>query len=538
MTELEREQVIAEREEARTRARQRAALLALDDADAAADAAPARRSGREVREESAKKSAMEELREARRRKAEGGKAHDLAGHAAGAAGEDEAEEAEEGEAGARGARAGRRAGRRAGGAFSSDDEEGGGGGAEEEEEYEEAPFEEVRTIQVRRHRLAEWVGQPFFEAALPGAVVRLATRPAARGDPPRYILAQVAAVEPRPPGRHKLVDRDVVASPYAFPAEVKGEAGAVVAPGGPLTPLWLRVARGAAEHLFPLVKVSDGAVTEEEFASWHRAREGAGLPQLGLGEVRAARARLERAAGFRYSAADVAALLAEKRAAGAAPANAALERARLERARDAAREAGDAAGAAAAAAALAGLEAARAARAAAAAARGGASMAALNRRNADVNFQTTFRAAGADATGGGGGGGGGAGGEATLDPFSRRATRSVIYWKTGRSGGGGAEAGEGAEEGGAEEGAGAAAAAGAAGAAAGAAAAAAGGAAALAALDLSALEAPPRLPPLVRALLGGGASPAALLAAAAGAAPQPGARVLSLAEYRRLRGRT
>ncbi len=44
-------------------------------------------------------------------------------------------------------------------------------GGEEEEEEEEAPYEEIKSITVRRHKLEDWVNEPFFEATLPGCMV-------------------------------------------------------------------------------------------------------------------------------------------------------------------------------------------------------------------------------------------------------------------------------------------------------------------------------------------------------------------------------
>lgn len=42
---------------------------------------------------------------------------------------------------------------------------------EGEEEEEEASFEELKSITVRRHKLEAWVNEPFFEDTMPGCMV-------------------------------------------------------------------------------------------------------------------------------------------------------------------------------------------------------------------------------------------------------------------------------------------------------------------------------------------------------------------------------
>ena len=42
---------------------------------------------------------------------------------------------------------------------------------------EDASYEDVLTIQVRRHRLESWADKPFFDRVLRGCMVRRAARP-------------------------------------------------------------------------------------------------------------------------------------------------------------------------------------------------------------------------------------------------------------------------------------------------------------------------------------------------------------------------
>jgi RNA polymerase-associated protein RTF1 len=434
MTELEREMELAERAEKRQQAIQRQQLL-----QAAGEGTQTnRRSGREVREEAARKSAMEELKEARLRKARGQPSRQVVDRdyeeEEEEYGEEEAEEGEEQDQ-----------------EPLSDVEEGalleldhdGGGRSRatgrwtaarqphrDEEEEEEATYEEVKSIQVRRHKMEEWVEKPHFEMSMVGCVVRLAAGkkrdaegsivmdPATGLPMSHYMIAQVLGIEEREAGMHKYLSGLGGSSgwktPYPF------------GPSSHLTYKWLRVMRGQSERYWPLAQVSNGPMTEEEFASWHRLcetdRRG---HQITRSEVEEVQKRLIAAENYVYSAEDVKRMLEEKRAKGkVVPTNVALERARLERERDGAAEAGDQALAMEIQARLDALENAVASKGAADSKQ--TSMAELNKRNAQRNFATAFSAQKHSQTNRDQSGG--ATGE--LDPFSRRATRSMIYWKT------------------------------------------------------------------------------------------------------------
>ncbi|KAL4543332.1 hypothetical protein Ndes2437B_g01174 [Nannochloris sp. 'desiccata'] len=479
MSEFDREMLLAERAEQRQQKIQRDQILA---AEAAAEQAKAkgaqRRSGREVREETAKKSAIEELKAARQRKAQGRKAHDAEDIDAAGADSDQ----DDGEQ------------RREGAYYSEEDseedgEERGIGGTrwaardrteEDEEADEEADFEELKSIQ-------------------------------------RYMVVQVVGVEEVAPGFHKFLEGGQGwKSPYPF------------GPDGIKTSKWLRVLRGKSERLWPLAQVSNSGFSEDEFASWHRACEsvaagGGHKRQITRGEVAEVHQRLIDADRYVYTAEDVARMLEEKRLKGQGTRNVAIEMARLERQRDAAVERNDEERLLEVQQEIAALEA-TAAVALAVKQGASASMAQLNKKNAEKNFKSAFKS-GKDGAAGGGAAAG------TLDPFSRRATRTKNYWNTkgqrGEEQGGGDGAAvlteaELADLAVAE--------------AASAAVAAAKAEAAeitlvdLSGLDLSLLDLPPKVAPIARKLLGSHSSSAV-------AASRPGSggggATLSLADYKR-----
>jgi RNA polymerase-associated protein RTF1 len=532
MSEFDREMLLAERAEQRQQKVQRDQILA---AEAAAENAKAkgaqRRSGREVREETAKKSAMEELKAARQRKAQGKKAHDAEDIDAAAADSDQG-----GEDGPQ----------RHQGAYYSDDseedgEDRGPGGTrwaardrteEDEEADEEADFEELKSIQVRRHKLEEWINKPHFESTLPGCMVRVVAGEKKTPDnvpvmlnarpEQRYMVVQVVGVEQVVPGFHKFLEGGQGwKSPYPF------------GPDGIKTSKWLRVLRGTSERLWPLAQVSNSGFTEEEFASWHRACEsvaaaagGGQKRQITRGEVAEVHKRLIDADSYVYTAEDVARMLEEKRLKGQGTRNVAIEMARLERERDAAVERNDEERVLEVQQEIAALEA-TAAAANAAKQGAAASMAQLNKKNAEKNFKSAFKS-GKDGAGGGGAAAG------TLDPFSRRATRTKNYWNT--KGQRGEAEGDGNGNGAAVLTEAELADLAAAEAAAAAAAAAKAEAAEitlvdLSGLDLSLLDLPPKVAPIARKLLGshGRNSVAAVRSGSRGG----GDATLSLADYKR-----
>ena len=69
-------------------------------------------------------------------------------------------------------------------------------GALQPEEAEEAAYEDILKIQVRRVLLEKWVNEPFFERTLPGTVVRVAMRG-------QYFMAEVIEVMEREEGTYR-----------------------------------------------------------------------------------------------------------------------------------------------------------------------------------------------------------------------------------------------------------------------------------------------------------------------------------------------
>jgi Plus-3 domain len=72
----------------------------------------------------------------------------------------------------------------------------------QDDALEEAAYEDIPGITVRRHRLEDWVDKPFLERVLPGCLVRLSLGERAShsggGTNKIYALAQVGLLATRP----------------------------------------------------------------------------------------------------------------------------------------------------------------------------------------------------------------------------------------------------------------------------------------------------------------------------------------------------
>ena len=481
MTELEREMEVALKEERLQQKRQRAQLLRKEKKreKEAKDIAEGRQTGTERRTQDAKKAALEQLA-AKKRKQTGGKKKANRSDAR----DDEEEYEDEDEA------------------YEKEEEEEEGyeedyyaRGLDDEDDMdidadpEPASYLEAKTIQMRRHKMEEWVDKPFFQSTMNGVVVRLAMgikkvgvimigdderwwrghcrrrhchcrrpscccccccssipspRPRSLGKPKpnnphnnihqtlpgemtdrdamSYVCAKVIGVAEREPGYYKFHSSQPWKSPYPF--------------GKGKTSLWLRVMRGGSEKFWPLAQVSNSSITEQEWFHYQNGESQAadkGARELTRGDVERARKRLLEAENYTYSEKDVADLLRNKKT---VVRNAALEKARLERERDAAVQRGDEAMAANCDEEIRKLERAGAKR------KKEDKMALVNAKNAKKNFQDGL-AFKEDITGGDQGG-------AEMDPFRRRVTRPMIYWKTKREDQQGGEGADGADGAGGE----------------------------------------------------------------------------------------
>lgn len=231
-----------------------------------------------------------------------------------------------------------------------------------------------------------------------------------------YVCAKVLGLVEREPGYYKYNHTSQPwKSPYPFGKGSDNDGSKTTTK----TSLWLRVVRGGSEKFWPLAQVSNSSITEQEWFHYQQGEADArdkGGRELTRGDVERAKKRLLEAETYTYSEKDVAELLRGKKT---VVKNFALEKARLERERDAAVQRGEASFAEELDGDIRRLEEESFKR------RKEDKMAKVNAKNAKKNFQDglAFREDGMDK------------GNDEMDPFRRRATRPMVYWKTKRDDG-------------------------------------------------------------------------------------------------------
>eukprot|EP00899_Mesostigma_viride_P018717 jgi/Mesvir1/26847/Mv20598-RA.1 len=273
---------------------------------------------------------------------------------------------------------------------SSDDE-----GLDDAEDVAEAKAEDLRPLLLRRDDMLELFKLPFFGDVVTGCLVRLPHR---HGE---YRVWEIVEVK-------EDVDRK-----YRFGPRETAKV-IVVRHGDKSSEAFLD---GVSN------KALDAGTLDGQIEDWHARRREAGDPVL-LSHVTKKMDELAKARSYNYTATDVAKLVEEKRRLASAPGNVAMEKDRWRMLAEAADARGDAADAERCRNELARLErfmaeqGSRASR--------GTLMEAINKRNMALNCRNMPMNKGAEDAGGA------AAQRNTLDPFSRRPTRSQIYWNTGK----------------------------------------------------------------------------------------------------------
>lgn len=169
-----------------------------------------------------------------------------------------------------------------------DDEEDGGG--------DRVPASElnIRKIILRREKLERWISEPFFADCAPGCYVRIGIGVSKNTRENAYRLAEIAEVAEGKHGHYTLNEYEYV-------------------PGsGKRTNRWLILSWGAAERAFRISEVSNSELQPKEFLEWQQqmAKDGRRGPLLR--DVAAAEEQINRAESYRYTSEDVNKMVQEK----------------------------------------------------------------------------------------------------------------------------------------------------------------------------------------------------------------------------------
>ena len=279
-----------------------------------------------------------------------------------------------------------------------DDEEDGGG--------DRVPASEVniRKIVLRRETLERWISEPFFADCAPGCFVRIGTGVGSSGQN-KYRLAEIAEVVEGKHGHYTLGSYEYVPR------------------SGKVTNRWVILRFGAAERAFRITEISNSEVQPNEFLEWQQqmAKDGRRGPLLR--DVAAAEEQMKRAENYRYTSEDVNKMIQEKnQSMGGLSHNLAGQKEILRRLIERATSEGDDAAVAQLQEQLAQVM----TKLNAKLDKGGAqkALAAINKRNNQLNDVKLSRIAAQQVARAKSG----APDESANDPFSRRPTRAATYY--------------------------------------------------------------------------------------------------------------
>ena len=282
---------------------------------------------------------------------------------------------------------------------SDDDDEDGGG------DTVPASEAQIRKIFLKRATLEKWITEPYFSQLAPGCMVRVGIGLDKKSGEPRYRLAFITQVAEGKHGSYPLAEYELVGKP------------------GVKTTFWLVLKFGRHERAFKANEVSNQEPTAKEFAEWTAQMQQDEQKPLRVRDADAALENIKAAENYRYTSEDVQLMLKKRQEKkGGLTHNLANQKEVLRRLLERAKAEGDDDAAAQLAAQL--DEVVR--RLTAKLDKGGtqAIMANINKRNNainDANLSRTAAEAVARAKSG-------KPDESANDPFSRRPTRMATYY--------------------------------------------------------------------------------------------------------------
>ncbi|KAK9131736.1 hypothetical protein Scep_011264 [Stephania cephalantha] len=166
-------------------------------------------------------------------------------------------------------------------------------------------IEDIKTVTIRRSKLAKWLLEPFFEEVVVGCFVRLGIGKD-RNDNSIYRLCKVLNIDASDPDKQYVLE-------------------------GKSTNKYLHVIFGKSEARWQMDRVSNSPPLEKEFKEWVAQMEKTGAHMPSKSELAEKQEAIQKAITYVYSAATVKQMLHEKKTASTRPLNVAAEKARLRR---------------------------------------------------------------------------------------------------------------------------------------------------------------------------------------------------------------
>jgi RNA polymerase-associated protein RTF1 len=156
-----------------------------------------------------------------------------------------------------------------------------------------ATRDEIASVTVKRHQLEQWVNEPYFEAAVTNCLTRVGIGLNKEGQNV-YRLVEIAGVADGKYKQYSLKKYEYLANK-------------------PPTQKWLILRWGKSEKTFRLSEVSNSDVQDAEWKAWVAHCAQAGCTPITARDVKKCLQGLEEAKNYRYTSDDVTKILAEKR---------------------------------------------------------------------------------------------------------------------------------------------------------------------------------------------------------------------------------
>jgi RNA polymerase-associated protein RTF1 len=171
---------------------------------------------------------------------------------------------------------------------SDDDDEDGGGDAVPASEAQ------IRKIFLKRSTLEKWIAEPYFAQLAPGCMVRIGIGLDKKSGEPRYRLAEITQVAEGTHGNYPLAEYELYGKP------------------GVKTPFHLVLKFGKHERAFKANEVSNQDPTAKEFAEWTAQMRVDEQRPLRVRDTDAALENIRAAENYRYTSEDVQAMLKKR----------------------------------------------------------------------------------------------------------------------------------------------------------------------------------------------------------------------------------
>ena len=172
----------------------------------------------------------------------------------------------------------------------SDDDDAGGDNVPASEA-------QIRRIFLKRSTMEKWIAEPFLKNLVPGCMVRVGIGLDAKTGDNRYRVAEIVGIAEGKHGKYVLEPYEIV------PNQGKNSAK---------TPFWLLLKFGDKTRAFRMSELSNGDASAKEFGEWQSAARETNQKPPRVRHVNVAVQNIQSANNYRYTSEDVQKILKQK----------------------------------------------------------------------------------------------------------------------------------------------------------------------------------------------------------------------------------